>query len=610
MGKTKNIKKQKKPSAINRVFKIADFDKGLLNLSVISAVLGYLASVVPFVCVYFIASEFLMPQTGSANNQTIIMWIVIAGISIVANMIFLFFGSFGCHHVAFKLINAFKLKVMEHLGKLSMHYFNRNTTGGLQKTIDECGDRVENFIGHMLPDLFGSVIVVLSLFIGIFMLSPWLCLTAFIVIIVAISMQMAVFGPKSQKIWADVFAADQKMTGAFSEYVKGIAEIKLFGRTGKMTKSLRENIDNYSKWEYTSYKKSAVPMGLYKSIILSMLTFILPVGVILIAQNPTAETLIAVLMALIVTPAIYDPLMTCLSYGTQMATLSVGLDAIEEVFAVETMQLEGEEITFENMDIKFENVSFSYQSGQIEDNDRTFAIKNINFTAQQGKMTALVGESGGGKSTIGQLISRFYDVNEGDGNIYIRGVEIKKIPYDTLMDSISYVLQDTYIFEGSIFENITMNRNYNKDDVENAAKAARCHEFIQSTKDGYSTKLGSGGIRLSGGEVQRISIARAILKNAPIIVLDEALAYSDAENENLIQEALANLTKDKTVIIIAHRLQSIMRADQIIVLKKGEIKEIGTHSELIKKETEYKELWDLQNQAEDFLIFNNEKGAV
>ncbi len=610
MDKTTNVKKQKKPSAINRVFRIADFDKRLLNLSVISAMLGYLSSVVPFVCVYFIASEFLLPQTGTVNSQTIIMWIIIAGVSIVANMIFSFLGSFGCHHVAFKLINAFKLKVMEHLGKLSMHYFNRQTTGGLQKTIDECGDRVENFIGHMLPDLFGSIFVVLSLFIGIFILSPWLCLTTFIVIVVAISMQMAVFGPKSQKIWADVFTADQKMTGAFSEYVKGIAEIKLFGRTGKMTKSLKENIDNYSKWEYTSYKNSAVPMGLYKSIILSILTFILPVGVILIAQTPEPETLIAVLMALIVTPAIYDPLMTCLSYGTQMATLSVGLDAIEDVFAVETMQLESAETAFENINIKFENVNFSYQTEQTDNKDRIFAIKNISFIAKQGKMTALVGESGGGKSTIGQLISRFYDVNDGEGNIYIGGIDIKKIPYDTLMNCISYVLQDTYIFAGSIFDNITMNRNYSKEDVEKAAKAARCHEFIQSTKDGYNTKLGSGGIRLSGGEVQRISIARAILKNAPIIVLDEALAYSDAENENLIQQALANLTKDKTVIIIAHRLQSIMRADQIIVLKKGEIKEIGTHSELIEKETEYKQLWTLQNEAEDFSILTNEKGAV
>ncbi len=600
-------KKRKKASAINRVFKIADYNKRLLNFSVISAVLGYLASIVPFVCVYFIAREFLMPPTDTINIQTITIWIIVAGLSIVANMVFSFLGSFGCHHVAFKLIASFKLKVMEHLGKLSMHYFNRHTTGGLQKVIDECGDRVENYIGHMLPDLIGSLFVVLSLFIGIFILNPWLCLTSFIVIIIAVSMQITVFGPKSQKIWADVFTADQKMTGAFSEYVKGIAEIKLFGQAGKMTKSLKENIDNYSAWEYTSYKNSAVPMGLYKSIILSMLTFILPVGILLISQAPSHETLIAVLMALIVTPAIYDPLMTCLSYGTQLATLSVGLDAIEEVFATETMQLESEEITFENMDIRFENVRFSYQT---DEEDRRFAIKNISFTAKQGKMTALVGESGGGKSTIGQLISRFYDVNNGEGTIYIGGVELKKIPYDTLMNNISYVLQDTYIFEGSIYDNITMNRTYSRSDVEAAAKAARCHEFIQGTRNGYDTKLGSGGIRLSGGEVQRISIARAILKNAPIIVLDEALAYSDAENENLIQQALVNLTKDKTVIIIAHRLQSIMRADQIIVLKKGEIIEIGTHNELMEDETEYRELWNLQNQAENFLLLSNKEGVV
>ncbi len=601
----KKTKKVKKPSAIHRVFAIADVDKGLLRMSVVSAVFGYMSSIIPFVSVFYIASEFLMPATGMVNHSLIIQWIIVAGISIITNMIFSFLGSYGCHYVAFNLVNAFKVRVMEHLGKLPMHYYHKRTSGGIQKTIDECGDRIENFVGHMLPDLIGSIFVVLSLVIGVVLLSPWLALTVLLTVIVAVGIQMTVFGPKSQQIWKDVFAADQKMTGAFSEYVKGMAEVKLFGITGRMSKSLEENINQYSKWEFTSYKKSAIPMGLYKSIILSILSFILPVGLILISHSPTSQTYLMVLMALIITPAIYDPLMTCLSYGTQMVTFSVGLDAVEEVFAEQSLHLVDEAVKLEHSDVTFEDVRFSYQR---EEEQPTYVIRGISFTAHQGKMTALVGVSGGGKSTIGQLISRFYDVNDEEGRILIGGVEIKKIPYERLMDHIAYVLQDTYIFSGSIYDNITMNRQYEQEEVERAARAAQCHEFILSTGEGYQTKLGNGGIRLSGGETQRISIARAILKDAPIIILDEALAYSDAENENLIQSALVRLTKNKTVIIIAHRLQSIMGADQIIVLKQGEIIESGTHVELMSRESEYKELWELQHKVDDFTLCFKEEG--
>ncbi len=604
---TNEEKTGKRGSAIDRVFKIAKHNKTMLNAAVFSSVLGYACNILPFVSVFFIAREFLMPSYGNTTIETVVLWIIVAGIAILIGMVFSFFGSYGCHYVAFKQLNSFKLKVMDHLGNLSLHYFNKKTTGGIQKTIDESADRIENFIGHMLPDLFGSIFTVLLLLIGICVLSPWLALTVLITVIVAVAMQMSVFGKKSQKIWADVFSADRKMTGAFSEYVKGMTEVKLFGITGRMTNALETNIQDYKNFEMSGYKASAVPMGLYKSIILSMLTFILPVGVLLISLNPTENTLLAVLMALIITPAIYDPLMTCLSYGTQMATLSVGLDAVEEIFAQEPIKAVDNTDRVLNADIEFKNVSFSYQP---QDESRTYAVKNINFIAKQGEMTALVGESGGGKSTIGQLISRFYDIEDNEGEILVGGVNIKEIPYGVLMDSIAYVLQDTYIFSGSIYENITMNRKYSKEAVESAAKAAQCHDFILNTQNGYNTMLGGGGVRLSGGEAQRLSIARAILKDAPIIVLDEALAYSDAENENLIQEALISLTKNKTVIIIAHRLQSVMRVEQILLLKKGEIKEAGTHKQLMSTDTEYSMLWNLQHEANSFNLFSGEKGDM
>ncbi len=601
----KNQEKSKKPPVMQRVFKIADFKSNILNLGVLSSVVGYLCGIVPFLSVFCIAKEFLMPEEIVANTQIIMVWIIVAGLGILGNMVFSFLGGFTCHYVAFKLLFAFKMRVMEHLGKLPMLYFTKQTTGGIQKTIDECAERVESFIGHMLPDLFGSAITTLVLFIGVFMLSPWLGVTLLVTIMVAMALQISVFGKKTQEIMAQVSEANQKMTGAFSEYVKGMAEVKLFGISGKMTKSLRDAIEEYKIKELKGYKSAALPMGMYKSVILSMLTFILPVGVLLISANPTQSTLLDVLMVLIIAPAIYDPLMTCLNYGTQMVMLNVGLDAIEEVFEQTPIETCDKAVKFTNYDVCFKNVSFSYQE---QDENKTFAIKNISFTAKQGKMTALVGESGGGKSTIGQLISRFYDATEGE--ITIGGVNVKDMQYSVLMDNIAYVLQDTYLFSGSVYENITMSRSYTKEQVENAAKLACCHDFIMENENAYDTKLGAGGIRLSGGETQRLSIARAILKDAPIIILDEALAYSDAENENLIQQAIANLTKDKTVIIIAHRLRSIMSAEQILLLNKGKISETGTHEVLMQSDSKYKELWNLQHEVDDFTLFKTEKGAL
>jgi ATP-binding cassette subfamily B protein len=249
-------------------------------------------------------------------------------------------------------------------------------------------------------------------------------------------------------------------------------------------------------------------------------------------------------------------------------------------------------------DVTFEDVSFSYQD--LSDPLRKMALSHIDFTAPQGQMTALVGPSGGGKSTVGQLLSRFWDVESG--RIAIGGVDIRQIDPLTLMDQVAIVFQDTWIFADTVLGNITMNRPYGKEQVEAAARAAQCHDFISRLPDGYETRIGTGGTSLSGGEVQRLSIARAILKDSPIVVLDEALAYSDAENENLIQRAIHNLVHDKTVLIIAHRLQSIRNADQVLLLHNGRIIECGTHATLMDTETEYRTLWELQHEADAWAI--------
>lgn len=593
------MEKNQTGGVLGRIFNIAAQGKGAYLVSCVFAVTGTLSGVAPYLSVYFIARQLLLPKESSNTRDVLIFWIMVAGISILCNMLFSFLGSYGCHKVAFRLLYRFRIRIMEHLGKVSAGYFSVHTTGSIQKTMDENIEKIEGFVAHMLPDILGSLAVILVLFGSLFMLSGWLALTVMITILAALFLQMSVFGgEKAKKLWTDVATASHNMTGAFSEYVKGMAEVKLFGLTGTMTRGLEENISSYRTWEIKSYRRSAVPMSAYKTLVLSMLTFVFPIGILLITRNPAPEIFMAVLMVLIITPVIYDPFMTCVNYGAQMGMLSVALNAIDAILDETYISQPQSPKMPASWDVHFQDVCFSYEKGDRE--GRKMALSQISFTAPQGRMTALVGPSGGGKSTVGQLLLRFWEVESGQ--ITIGGLDIRDMASQSLMDSIAAVFQDTYIFADTIWGNITMNRNYSCEQVETAAKAARCHEFIMALPNGYNTRIGTGGANLSGGEAQRISIARAILKNSPIVILDEAMAYSDAENENLIQKAIQNLVKDKTVIIIAHRLQSIRQADQILVLRDGGIIEHGTHDKLMTADTEYRSLWELQHKADIWSI--------
>ena len=388
------------------------------------------------------------------------------------------------------------------------------------------------------------------------------------------------------------------ITGHFSEYVKGMAEVKLFGRAGGISKNLEHSLDGCLDWEITNYKRSAFFMSMYKSIILSLLSFVVPVGGFLIFKNPLGDTVLSVVMALIIVPALYDPLLTCIDYATQINFAKAGLAQIDGILNEPVFKAKNNEEKEEGAAVHFDSVSFSYQSEA--DPLRKQALDTVSFTCNENEMTALVGESGSGKSTIGQLLLRFWDVHEGC--IKIGGKDIKSFDTEDLMEKIAFVFQDTHIFSDTVRNNISMNKNCSDETIIEAAKKARCHDFIMNLPDKYDTLIGSGNIKLSGGEAQRISIARAFLKDSKIVILDEALAYTDAENENLIQEAIRNLIKDKTVIVIAHRLKSIMDADKIIVLSDGKIIEEGTHKSLMEKDGAYKTLWNLQFEAETWEI--------
>ena len=607
----------KQKGVLERVFAVSPKGKGLLAASCIASVLGMVLSLVPYLSVYFICKYFLLGAAGEHGG--IVLWTAVAGGAIIGNMVFTFLGSAGCHAVAFDALYRYRLYVMEHLGRISMGYFSTHTSGGIQKLMDENIEKMEGFIAHILPDLIGSLVMVIILFLSIAYLNLVLAAAVVAAIIAGFFFQMLVFGGNKVKtIMTAVTQSSTKMTGAFSEYVRGMAEVKLFGRAGAVTNALKQHIAAYMGWEIKSYKNSAFAMSMYKSIVLSLLSVALPVGVWLLARNPSKELILSILMTLILVPALFEPLTGCIEYATQLRMLQVGLVQIDEIVqepayidsdagAIDTdsdtaMTTDSDAgaaaFVPRSWEVCFDTVSFSYQTSA--DPLRKPALSGISFTAPQGQMTALVGESGGGKSTIGQLLLRFWETEEGA--ITIGGVSIRDIPFSRLMEYTAAVFQDTYIFAGTVMENIRMHSHASDEAVMEAARQACCHDFIMKLPHGYGTMVGSGHSKLSGGEAQRISIARAILKNAPIVILDEALAYTDAENENQIQTAIKNLVRNKTFIVIAHRLQSIAEAGQILVMQDGKIIERGTHHMLMSGDTEYKALWDLQHTADEWSI--------
>lgn len=598
MEKEEDALNNKRKGVLSRVFNISSERKGLLIISVFASVIGMVSGVVPYLSVYFIGKHYLV--NGLSDTNEIIFWVIVSAGAIVCNTVFTFLGSLGCHTVAFRILLNYRLDVMEDLGKLSMVFFSSNSSGSIQKIMDENIEKIEGFIAHMLPDMIGSFAVLIILLLGVGTLSIPLAITILIASIIGFSFQFMIFGgSKSKQIWADISRASANTTGTFSEYVKGMAEVKLFGKIGSITRTLENNIKEYLTWEVESYKRSAVAMSMYKSIILSLLTFVLPVGIYLILKNPTGNMVLSVLMALIIVPAIYDPLMACVEYASMLGMLGAGMDQIDEILAQPKINSAKLQKVPKDWEIEFKNVSFSY--GDDDDAFRKMALNNISFTAKQGEMTALVGESGSGKSTILRLIARFWDIDSG--SISIGNNELSSINPETWLKNISMVLQEVYLFNQSIRDNILFGRHdATEEEMIEAAQKASCHDFIMQLPDGYDTIVGEGGSTLSGGEKQRISIARAILKNAPILLLDEPTSSLDTKNEDLVQNAISNLVKDKTVVMIAHRLKTIENADQIIVLEKGRVIEVGSHRELIKQKKTYHRFWNLQNKSKEWII--------
>ena len=592
--------KETKKNAVLRVFQTARCSSARYIIGVACSSVSILLSGVPFYTIYQIVRIFL---EASLNNTAVDvsaawLWAGITLASIVIGIALSITGSFICHSCAFHALYGLRMRILNHMGRLNLGFFTGGQSGAVQKTMNDNIEKMENIIAHDVSNLIGASLLLVSLSVLLFSINVPLALTIIAALVLAFIIQFSAFGGKrGQKIWTDLNRSSTELDAAFSEYVSGMEEEKIFGKPEAAALRLTNLIEKNRK-SMMAYLKRVTPIyGAYKTITLSVLAFLLAVGCVLLYLNPGDHGLMMeLLMFLIVGPAVISPLMELVEFGADLRNLAVRMDQIEDVMKMEPIAEGTCDTPPVSAELSFQDVSFSYQ--KAADPLRRMALEHVTMHIPAGSFAALVGPSGGGKSTAGQLLARFWDVESG--SISIGGKDIRDYSTKALMNTVAFVFQDTYIFAESVYDNIAMHQNVTQEAVEYAAKAARCHDFIQALPEGYHTKLGDGGHKLSGGEAQRIAIARAILKNAPIVVLDEAMAFTDAENELALREGMAELLKGKTVLMIAHRLYSIQDADMIFVLENGRLKESGTHKDLLQKHGLYAHLWDIQNETESW----------
>ena len=575
----------KKKKSIKDIISYSEIKKGQLVGGILFVSLGMLLSICPILVIYkVIKSLFLYGKL----EQSTIQFCTYGLAAVVLSYCLTYIGGILCHKFSYVLIANLKKKILFHIGNLPLGFFTGDNKSKIRQVLGSDMNQIEGYFSHQLPNLISTLALILAMIIVMLKINLILGLTTLLIIFVGLGIQIAIMAKiiKSGGLEKNFAILDQ-INSATTEYVKGMPEVKIFGTGAKSFKTFSKSVGEYR--DFTSSMTSMIRPGFvsFRMFILSVATFIVPVGILLMSRNNNLDFATVFIFYLILAPAISVPALKLRDFAEGMNLLNEVVLRIYEIIDQKELAIENIEEEIKGHDLEFENVSFSYGDEEV--------LKNISFCAKQGEVTALVGYSGAGKSTIGTLIPRFYDPSEG--SIKIGGVNIKNIPMNALMERIAFVFQDSDLITDTVFNNVAMAKTGStKEDVIKACKKARCHDFIVKLPDGYDTVLGKGTY-LSGGEKQRIAVARAILKDAPILVLDEATSFADSENEYLMQEALSELVKDKTVVMIAHRLNTIENANQILVISDGKIAERGKHEDLILADGIYKRLFDIYKKT-------------
>ena len=581
---------KKKNSELSQMFKFAGNRHWLTIAGCVLAGISTVLSMIPFVCIWFVVRDIVNAMIQGDQSLAIASghyaWLAVA-FSLVS--IFLYFLALCCSHLAaFRTATNMKKEAMHHIVMLPLGYFSQNASGRLRKIIDDNAGLTEGFLAHQLPDLTGAVVMPIAVIILLFVFDWRLGICCMVPLVISVFFLKKMMGGENANFMSGYMSALENMNKEAVEFVRGIPVVKVFQQTVYSFKNFRAAIEEYKKYASGYAICCRIPLTGFNVTLNGTFILLIPVAMMIFAgtsgQSDTQKLFFDFLFYSLFTPICTTMMNRIMFASEQLMAAKSAVSRIEAVLQEKPLEEAKAPKMPKDASVVFQDVSFTYPGAKKK------ALDHVSFEVPVGKTVALVGASGSGKSTAANLIPRFYDVQEG--TVFVGGVDVRRIAKEDLMEEIAFVFQNTRLFNDTLLENIRAARpNATRTEVMKAAEAAQCGDIIKRLPKGLDTVVGNGGTYLSGGENQRIALARAILKDAPIIVLDEATAFADAENEHQIQLAFEGLTHGKTVLMIAHRLSTIQNADQILVFGDGNIIERGNHDELLKKNGVYASMW-------------------
>lgn len=584
----------KKQSDLSRLLGYAGKRKYFSYASWVLAAFSALVSLAPFYFIFNIIKKVIetSPDFGNSKNLIFNGWMAVL-FAVIGYLLYI--AALMCSHMAaFRVATNMRKDVLNHLVKLPLGYVEEAGSGRLRKIINDSTAASETYLAHQLPDKAVAVATPIGLIALLFIFDWKLGLLSLIPVVLAFLIMASMTGKKMAQKMKEYQNSLDAMSNEAVEYVRGIPVVKTFGQTVFSFKRFKATIDNYEKWVISYTKDLRIPMMLYTAAINSVFVFLIAAALIFTKNGVTNEFLLNLIFYIIITPVISLTL-TKMMYQSENAMIVA--DALQRVDTILDAEQLPETVNGKkpsDSSVEFRNVSYSYDGVKN-------AVENISLNIPSGSTVAFVGPSGSGKSTMANLISRFFDVSEGQ--VLVGGVDVRNIKKDILMDNVSFVFQNSHLIKGTILDNVRMARpQASKEEVMNALEKSQCMDIVKKLPNGVDTVVGTNGVYLSGGEQQRIAIARVMLKNAPVVILDEATAFADPDNEVMVQKAFSELAKNRTVIMIAHRLSTVAGADRIYVLKDGKIEEYGKYNELINNGGMFSKMWNDYRHSVDWKV--------
>lgn len=586
----------KKNGVMASILSYAKPCKGKLLLSVLCALISVTGSIVPFISAYHIIVLFF---DNSATVDAIIHWSLICVLGFLIKVVFHAISTTLSHVSAYTILEIMRKKIADKLLKAPLGVTQGLSAGKVKSIVVDQVETIEIPLAHVIPEGAAALILPIAVFVYLCMIDLRLALASLITVPLAMIPYGIMLGSYN-KTYAKYMEANEYMNNVVVEYVEGIEVVKAFNQSTSSYEKYRKAVESFKKTTLDWYRSTWKYTTLGAVILPTTLLGVLPIGTLMYMAGST--TLSDITMTMLLSMGLVSSLGRFILFFNQIKLIQYSVTSINNTFDIGELPQASSEKLIERHDICMKHVTFSYTG----DKD---VIRDVSLTIPENSFSAVVGPSGGGKSTLARLIARFWDVTSGE--ITIGGVNIKEIPLSQLADKVSFVTQDNFLFNCSIMENIRLGNPKATDaQVLEAAQKAQCDEFIEKLEKGYQSMAGEAGDKLSGGERQRITIARAILKNAPIIILDEATSFTDPENEAKIQEAIFELTKGKTLLVIAHRLSTIKNADNILLVNQGKIEQLGTHEELIQKSALYRDMWQAHIGAKKWSVKTNKEEVL